>query len=45
MKNTIAETLEISVAVSVSHKNFNFVVAAFSKSVGNRRRKSIENTA
>ena len=36
MKNTFSETREIFVAVSVSFKNFDLVIAPFCKSVSNR---------
>ena len=33
MQNTVAKAVEISVAVSISFENFNFVVAAFNETV------------
>ncbi len=41
MQNTITKTIEISVAVSIAFKDFNFVVAAIGKAVSNWRRKPV----
>ena len=44
MQNTVSESFEILVSVSISFKNLDFVVTSFGKAVGNRRRKRINNT-
>ena len=43
MKDTIAKTIKISKSKSITFKDFNFVVAALGKAVGNRNRKRIKN--
>ena len=44
MENTVSETVKILVTESDAFKDFDFVVAAFGETVGNRRRKGIKNT-
>lgn len=44
MRDTIPESFKIPVAVSDSFKDFDFIVAAFGKTVGNRSRERIEYT-
>ena len=35
MQNTVSETIEVSVTISVSFQYFDFIVTAFGEAVGN----------
>ena len=43
VKDTIAKAPEVSVSIGIAFENFDLVVAAFGKTVGNRGIKGIDN--
>ena len=44
MKDTISESVEIAVTVSVTFENLDLIIASLSEAIGNRARKRIEDT-
>lgn len=44
MQNAVSEAMKVFVTVSISFENFDFVVAAFGKTICDRRIKRIDNT-